>query len=133
MTKLNELPDPEFVLRAAEEAEPQRLLDDYTPAIHALRKKNYTFREIAEWLGQFGFEVDHNAVWRAYAKTLSDSEAHEEAEADENLEMEEARAEAERNGTLVTSSSTPAQVAPEAAATQAKPMSQKAARKKRKK
>jgi transposase len=43
------------------------MLDDYIGAIHELRQKNFTFREIAEWLAKFGFEVDHNAMWRAYA------------------------------------------------------------------
>jgi transposase-like protein len=97
----NELPHPELVLRAAEEEPPQRLLDDYTDAIHALRQKNFTFREIADWLKKFGFEVDHNAVYRAYAKTVSDYEAAQEAKRDDELERDEALREAELNGTLV--------------------------------
>lgn len=96
----NEMPDPELVFRAAEEEPPQRLLDDYIGAIHELRGKKFTFREIAEWLKKFGFEVDHNAVWRAYAKTVSDYEAHLAAEHDEELETDEARRDAELNGTL---------------------------------
>jgi hypothetical protein len=100
----NEMAPPEMVLQAALEEPPQRLLDDYTDAIHALREKKFTFREIAEWLKKFGFEVDHNAVWRAYAKTVSDRDAYEEAEHDEELERDEAMREAELNGTLVTSS-----------------------------
>jgi DNA-binding transcriptional MerR regulator len=103
-----ELPHPELVLRAAEEEPPQRLLDDYTAAIHALRQKNFTFREIAEWLKKFDFEVDHNAVYRAYAKTVSAFQAAKEAELDEELERDEAMREAELNGTLVHHSAVPA-------------------------
>ena len=103
----NELPHPELVLRAAEEEPPQRLLDDYTDSIHALREKNFTFREIADWLKKFGFEVDHNAVWRAYAKTVPDHEAHQEAQRDEELERDEAMREAELNGTLVRHAAVP--------------------------
>jgi hypothetical protein len=105
----NEMPDPELVFRAAEEEPPQRLLDDYIGAIHELRRKKFTFREIAEWLEKFGFEVDHNAVWRAYANTVSDYEAHLAAEHDEELEKDEAMREAELNGPLrsVSSVSTP--------------------------
>jgi hypothetical protein len=98
----NEIPHPDLVLRAAQEEPPQRLLDDYTDAIHELREKNFTFREIAEWLGKFGFEVDHNAVWRAYAKTVPEPQAHQEAEADEKLEREESYRDAELNGRVTT-------------------------------
>lgn len=102
----NEMPHPELVLRAAEEEIPPRLLDDYFEAIRTLREKKFTFREIAEWFGKFGFEVDHNAVYRAYAKNLSDYDAHLEAEADEELERDEAMRDAELNGTLRTGSAT---------------------------
>jgi len=98
----NEAPHPELVLRAAQEEPPQRLLDDYTDAIHELRAKNFTFREIAEWLQKFGFDVDHNAVWRAYAKTVPEMQAHQEAEEDEQLEREEAYREALSRGEVRT-------------------------------
>lgn len=96
----DDLPDPQHVLRAAEEEPVQRLLDDYTDAIHTLRDKNFTFREIAEWLTKFGFSVDHNAVYRAYAKTVPDYEAAEEANRDDELERDEALRDAELNGGL---------------------------------
>ncbi len=98
----DQLPPPDMVLQAAKDESPQRILDDYTAAIHELREKNFTFREIAEWLKKFGFNVDHNAVWRAYAKTVPDYEAHLEAEADEKLENEEAYREAMLNGEVTT-------------------------------
>jgi hypothetical protein len=94
------LPDPRVVLRAAEEEPPQRLLDDYTDAIHALREKNFTFREIAEWLGRFGFAVDHNAVYRAYAKTVPEHEAIQEAQRDDEVERDEAVRAAGGNGSV---------------------------------
>lgn len=97
-----QLPPPDLVLQAAREQEPQRILNDYTEAIHELRNKNFTFREIAVWLGRFGFEVDHNAVWRAYAKTVGDFQAVVEAKDDERLEREEAFRDAELNGGITT-------------------------------
>lgn len=50
--------------------EPKRLtLDDYRQTIRVLKEeKEFTFREIAEWLKQRGMGVDHNSVWRAYSK-----------------------------------------------------------------
>ncbi len=103
----HEVIPPEVLLRFAEEEEPRRVLDDYAQVIHALRDKNFTFREIAEWLQGYGFDVDHNAVWRAYAKTVPDYEAHLEAEADEQLEREEGYQEAMLNGTLVSAPAVP--------------------------
>jgi hypothetical protein len=97
----NNLPDPELVARAAAEAAAPRVLEDYSDAIEILRDKKFTFREIAEWLVKnFGIQADHNSVWRAYTKSMNDYQAHEEAHADEELERDEALAEAEANGTL---------------------------------
>ena len=103
----DELPDPEEVLRAAENEMPQRVLDDYTEAIHALRDKNFTFREIAEWLKKFGFEVDHNAVYRAYAKTVSDERLEQETRDEERQEQDDAERDASLNGRVVVASPAP--------------------------
>ncbi len=111
----NQIAPPEVLLRFAQEEEPRRVLDDYAQVIHTLRDKNFTFREIAEWLQGHGFDVDHNAVWRAYAKTVPDVEAHLAAEADDQLEEDEHRREAILNGTTVSAFSTPATVVPEPA------------------
>lgn len=46
----------------------------YLPVIRTLRQKSFTFREIAEWLHGRGVETDHNAVYRAFTKNLSDAE-----------------------------------------------------------
>jgi hypothetical protein len=34
-------------------------------------EKRFTFREIAEWLLEYGIECDHNSVYREYTKDLS--------------------------------------------------------------
>ncbi len=107
----NNLPDPEIVARAAAEAAAPRVLEDYIVAIETLRDKKFTFREIAEWLGKnFGIQADHNSVWRAYTKHMDDFTAHMEAKEDEDLERNEALAEAEANGTLRVLPQTPAPV-----------------------
>ena len=93
---------PDIVLREALNEPSPRLLDDYIEAIQALKNKRFTFREIAEWLQQFGIEADHNAVYRAYSKTVSDYEAAIEGEEDEQLERQEAYKDALRNGQVRT-------------------------------
>jgi hypothetical protein len=134
----NNLPDPEIVARAAGEAAAPRVLEDYSDAIEILRDKKFTFREIAKWLGKnFGIQADHNSVWRAFTKYMDNCEAHEEAQADEELEREEAIAEAEANGTLRVLAHAPvpateATVAEKAATENPKAASQKAKRKKKK-
>jgi hypothetical protein len=130
----NNLPDPEIVARAAGEAAAPRVLEDYSDAIEILRDKKFTFREIAKWLGKnFGIQADHNSVWRAFTKYMDNCEAHEEAQADEELEREEAEA----NGTLRVLAHAPvpateATVAEKAATENPKAASQKAKRKKKK-
>ena len=95
-----DLPDPEEVLRAAEAVSSPRVLSDYIAAIRVLRAKKFTFREIAEWLeSNFGISADHNSVWRAYARTISDIEAAEEAKEDDERQLEEAIETADRNET----------------------------------
>jgi hypothetical protein len=65
-------PDPQQ-LRAEAEKEPSRRgLDDYSEVIRVLKEqKEFSFREIAAWFQQRGLVVDHNAIWRAYSKTVS--------------------------------------------------------------
>jgi hypothetical protein len=98
--------DPREIFQEAAAEPPRRMLDDYREAIRMLKdEKDFTFREIAEWFQQRGMNVDHNAVWRAYAKGMPDMDAHYVAEADERLEQEEALEEAYANGTIVTTNS----------------------------
>lgn len=103
INELENLPHPEMVARAAAEEAAPRLLEDYMDAITILREKEFTFREIAEWLTKkFNIPADHNSVWRVYTKHMSEIDAHEEAEADEITERDEAMDEAYANGTVRT-------------------------------
>jgi hypothetical protein len=129
----NNLPDPEVVMRAAAEAAAPRVLEDYIDAISILRDKKFTFREIAEWLKKnFDIQADHNSVWRAYTKYMDDYTAHLEAEADDELERNEAIAEAEQNGAARSLGAAPIPGSERAAETPAKDKPSKATAKKAK-
>ena len=61
--------DPRKLLTEADRETKRLTLGDYREAIRVLKEeKDFTFREIADWLKQRGMGVDHNAVWRAYSK-----------------------------------------------------------------
>ena len=67
-SRLTGLPSPAELL-AEVEAEPDfRGLRAYTSVICGLRKKGFSFREIAEWLTERGVEANHSAVYRVFAK-----------------------------------------------------------------
>ena len=59
-------------LQAEARKEPQRHgLEAYFDTIRVLKdEKGFTLREIADWLKERGVPVDHNAVWRTYAKGI---------------------------------------------------------------
>jgi hypothetical protein len=60
-------PAPEAFLEEAKKEPKRILLMDYIRAIKTLRdEKKFTFRAIAEWLGERGIETDHSAVYRTY-------------------------------------------------------------------
>ena len=90
-TERLDYPPPEYVAEMAMQEPNVRLVEDYTEAIGILRdQKQFTFREIAEWLqSHFGIETDHNAVWRAYTKGLPEDEAimvgHQDEEQERDL------------------------------------------------
>jgi hypothetical protein len=65
-------PPPELVAAAARGEPSIRFVEEYKEAITILRdEKGFTFREIAEWLGEeFHIEADHNAVWRVYTRVF---------------------------------------------------------------
>jgi hypothetical protein len=86
-------PPPEVLLEEAEQEPNYRDLRSYCQVIRTLRGKGFSYRDIAEWLSERGVDADHNAVYRVYTNSLSDSEARME---DEEEELE-ARMEAERN------------------------------------
>jgi hypothetical protein len=87
------MPDPEVLFRQAEQEPDFRALSAYVDSIRMLRDKGFSYRDIADWLSERGLEVDHNAVYRAYTKNLSDYEAHLE----DQREADEAYEEAQRN------------------------------------
>ena len=87
------MPPPEALFREAEEEPDVRTLSAYVDSMRVLRNKGFSYREIADWLSERGVDVDHNAVYRVYTKSLSDYDAHLE----ELQEGEEAQEEARRN------------------------------------
>lgn len=66
--------DPEQLRAEAEKEAPRRGLQNYVEAIRLLKEeKAFSFREIATWLQERGLNVDHNAVWRAYSRAISNA------------------------------------------------------------
>lgn len=64
-------------------------LSQYSEVIGTLRRKRFSYREIAEWLSERGIPVDHNAVYRVYTNSLSVYEAAtEEQEVDREAQEE---------------------------------------------
>jgi hypothetical protein len=88
-----EMPPPEVLLEEAEQEPNYRDLSSYCAVIGTLRRKGFSYRDIAEWLSVRGVDADHNAVYRVYTNSLSDAEARME---DDEEELE-ARLEAQRN------------------------------------
>ena len=52
------------MLREAERVQPKESLKDYRDAIELLRLKNYSWREIAQFLAERGVETDHTKLFR---------------------------------------------------------------------
>jgi len=84
------MPDPGSLFREAEQEPDFRVLSTYVDSIRMLRKKRFSYREIADWLSERGVHVDHNAVYRVYINSLSYYDAHLEG-------LREAEEEARRN------------------------------------
>jgi hypothetical protein len=73
-------PPPDVLLREAMGEPDRRLLEEYGDTIRVLRDdKRFSFREIAEWLVEYGIECDHNSVYREYTKGLSFEEERQAA------------------------------------------------------
>jgi hypothetical protein len=82
-----ENPPPEYLLEEAMKEPDRKLLEEYIQAIKVLRdNKRFTFREIADWLKQYGVIADHNAIYRAYLKSLPERDAAALADAHEEEE-----------------------------------------------
>jgi len=86
----SEYPPPEHLMEEAEKELPRRLVDEYWVVIQHLREKRFTFREIGEWLSDRGVPADHNAVYRAYTKRMSEAQRFDERAFDEEEEEREA-------------------------------------------
>lgn len=56
------------ILKEALEAPDQVDLQEHLGTISALREKNYSWREIADFLGARGVETDHTRLYRVYTK-----------------------------------------------------------------
>src|SRR5215471_3832147 len=65
-TSANSMPPPDLLFREAEQEPDFRSLSHYVDCIRVLRKKGFSYREIADWLSERGVPVDHNAVYRVY-------------------------------------------------------------------
>ena len=74
-------PPVEALLAEAEQEEDQQELREYAEVIGVLRQKHFSYREIAEWLNERGFQTDRNEVYRLYCKTLHPAEAAQESQA----------------------------------------------------
>ena len=82
-------PPPEALLLWAQQEEKKVALWPYVETIVTLRdEKNFTFREIAEWLNNNGVPADHNSVYRIYTKGMPQPEADGAAYDDEQMERE---------------------------------------------
>lgn len=77
------MPPADFLLQQAEQEPDMRGLSVYVDSIRVLREKGFSYREIADWFSEHGVDVDHNTVYRVFMNSLSDLEAHLEAERDE--------------------------------------------------
>ncbi len=75
----------------AEREDDRKPAETHIRAIQVLRdRKNFSFREIAEWLQGFGVNVDSNAVYRAYM-----NKAFEHCSSQEEIDKIEREADAE--------------------------------------
>ena len=65
------VPPPEYLVSLAMKESDRKLLEGYIDTIYILRDlKNFSFREIADWLIEHGVEANYNDVYRAYTKGL---------------------------------------------------------------
>ena len=80
--------DPQHLHAEAEKEPSRRGLEEYTDTIRLLKEdKGFSYREIAAWFQQRGLNVDHNAVWRAYSKTLPKGSSPDSTERLEQIEQ----------------------------------------------
>jgi len=83
------LPDPNELLDEALAEPDKHYLIPYRQTIHELRARNFSYRQIAEWLNQRGLNVDHNAIYREHTKHMTYEEERLQDTHDDRLEQEE--------------------------------------------
>jgi hypothetical protein len=84
-------PPPEHLLELARGEEKKVDLEQYSEVISTLRDdKDFTFREITEWLCGNGVPTDQNTVYRVYTKHMSHSEALQAEFEDQQTDEERA-------------------------------------------
>jgi hypothetical protein len=83
-------PPPEALFHEAESEPDFRSLSQYKDSIRVLRNKRFSYRDIADWLSERGVPADHNSVYRVYTKSLSDYDAHLEAQRVDEEDRDEA-------------------------------------------
>ena len=62
------MPSPADLLTEVEAEPDYRGLRAYLSVICGLRKKGFSFREVADWLTKRGVEANHSAVYRVFVK-----------------------------------------------------------------
>ena len=72
---LTAFPEPQDLLKEAEKETAHGDLKNYATVIATLRKKGFSFREIAEWLNARSVPTNHNAVYRVFTMCLAGDEA----------------------------------------------------------
>ena len=70
-------PEPHDLLKEAEKETGHGDLKSYARVIATLRRKGFSFREIAEWLNARGVTTNHNAVYRTFTNCLASGEIEE--------------------------------------------------------
>lgn len=68
-------PEPHDLLEQAQNETGHSDLKSYAATVATLRKKGFSFREIAEWLNARGVPTNHNAVYRVFTTCLAEGEA----------------------------------------------------------
>ena len=68
-------PEPHDLLEQAQNETGHSDLKSYAETIATLRRKGFSFREIADWLNARGVPTNHNAVYRVFATCLPGDEA----------------------------------------------------------
>lgn len=61
---MTQIPTPQELLESAENEESRFDLEDYWLSIVTLRKRGWSWRDIADWLTGKGLQIDHSSVYR---------------------------------------------------------------------